>query len=78
MTLSFEPMEPKVIVSKKDLERHGLEEQIRQLAKVIQADFNLWVLLPATNLQQLTQTLEEKRISYGIESDYDYFRERSR
>ncbi|MES2731772.1 MAG: hypothetical protein V4714_08490 [Bacteroidota bacterium] len=67
-------MEARLIVRKEDIAKHKLEEQIFQLAKVIREEPSTWVLIPAENMQTLMLLLEEKHISYGIESEQEFIR----
>jgi hypothetical protein len=78
--LSFDPtaMEAKVIVRKDAVTRHGLEEELFRLSKIIHDEATTWVLIPAGNLSELMRTLEAHRISYGIESEQEFTRERLR
>jgi hypothetical protein len=71
-------MNAKLIVRKEDVAKRGLEEELFRLAKIIYSDTSTWIFVPADNLQEMMRMLEDQRISYGIESEQEFIRERLR
>ena len=68
----------KVIVRKEDVVRHGVEEALFLLAKIIHSEPGTWAFIPANNLSAVIRTLEGHRIPYEMESNHELSRERMR
>ena len=69
-------MDAKLIVSKEDVAKHGMEDMLFQLSKIVHSETSTWIFIPADNLRAMMCMLEEQRISYGIESEQEFIRER--